>query len=181
MADAFCRVLLLFLLPPLSDTRPWSSLAMPASGVCAHLVNFGRAASASGDSSRLACGLELRRIASRSSTRRRQRNRSSLQSPRRIAARSSLPQRSSCSSQTVEGTWCSGITSASHAEGPGFNPQCVHLLRRALTFSLRARDHAKPTHAHMQARKQQLIGITHESARVGLILPAGFEPATYGS
>ena len=24
------------------------------------------------------------------------------------------------------GTWCSGITSASHAEGPGFNPQCVH-------------------------------------------------------
>ena len=26
----------------------------------------------------------------------------------------------------TEGTWCSGITSASHAEGPGFNPQCVH-------------------------------------------------------
>ena len=25
------------------------------------------------------------------------------------------------------GTWCSGITSASHAEGPGFNPQCVQL------------------------------------------------------
>jgi hypothetical protein len=24
------------------------------------------------------------------------------------------------------GTWCSGITSALHAEGPGFNPQCVH-------------------------------------------------------
>ena len=24
------------------------------------------------------------------------------------------------------GAWCSGITSASHAEGPGFNPQCVH-------------------------------------------------------
>ena len=24
------------------------------------------------------------------------------------------------------GTWCSGITSASHAEGPGFSPQCVH-------------------------------------------------------
>ena len=23
------------------------------------------------------------------------------------------------------GTWCSGITSASHAEGPGLNPQCV--------------------------------------------------------
>ena len=24
------------------------------------------------------------------------------------------------------GTWCSGITSAQHAGGPGFNPQCVH-------------------------------------------------------
>ena len=26
------------------------------------------------------------------------------------------------------GTWCSGITSASHAEGPGFNPQCVQFV-----------------------------------------------------
>ena len=26
------------------------------------------------------------------------------------------------------GTWCSGITSASHAEGPGFKSQCVHLF-----------------------------------------------------
>ena len=29
----------------------------------------------------------------------------------------------------VKGTWCSGITSASHAEGPGFKSQCVHLSR----------------------------------------------------
>ena len=28
--------------------------------------------------------------------------------------------------QQSTGTWCSGITSASHAEGSGFNPQCVH-------------------------------------------------------
>ena len=28
----------------------------------------------------------------------------------------------------AEGTWCSGITSASHAEDPGFNPQCVHIF-----------------------------------------------------
>ena len=28
------------------------------------------------------------------------------------------------------GTWCSGITSASHAEGPGFKSQCVHVLNR---------------------------------------------------
>ena len=27
----------------------------------------------------------------------------------------------------AKGTWCSGITSASHAEGPGFKSQCVHL------------------------------------------------------
>ena len=26
----------------------------------------------------------------------------------------------------ASGTWCSGITSASHAEGPGFKSQCVH-------------------------------------------------------
>ena len=26
------------------------------------------------------------------------------------------------------GTWCSGITSASHAEGPGFKSQCVHFI-----------------------------------------------------
>ena len=26
------------------------------------------------------------------------------------------------------GTWCSGFTSASHTEGPGFNPQCVHAM-----------------------------------------------------
>ena len=31
-------------------------------------------------------------------------------------------------SQLSLGTWCSGITSASHAEGPGFNPQCVHFM-----------------------------------------------------
>ena len=26
------------------------------------------------------------------------------------------------------GTWCSGVTSASHAEGPGFKSQCVHFV-----------------------------------------------------
>ena len=28
----------------------------------------------------------------------------------------------------AQGTWCSGITSASHADGPGFKSQCVHLI-----------------------------------------------------
>ena len=27
------------------------------------------------------------------------------------------------------GTWCSGITPAQHAGGPGFNPQCVHFCQ----------------------------------------------------
>ena len=29
-------------------------------------------------------------------------------------------------------TWCSGITSALHAEGPGFNSQCVQFFMRAI-------------------------------------------------
>ena len=37
-------------------------------------------------------------------------------------------QRVSSSIFSLKGTWCSGITSASHAEGPGFNPQCVHAM-----------------------------------------------------
>ena len=28
----------------------------------------------------------------------------------------------------AKGTWCSGITPAQHAGGPGFNPQRVHVL-----------------------------------------------------
>ena len=37
------------------------------------------------------------------------------------------------------GTWCNGITSASHAEGPGFKSQCdhfSHLLGNADKYSL---------------------------------------------
>ena len=30
------------------------------------------------------------------------------------------------------GTWCSGITPAQHAGGPGFNPQCVQFLSQQL-------------------------------------------------
>ena len=35
----------------------------------------------------------------------------------------------------LKGTWCSGITSASHAEGPGLNPQCVHSIASVLEWS----------------------------------------------
>ena len=33
------------------------------------------------------------------------------------------------------GTWCSGITSTSHAEGPGFKSQCVHFEESNWPFS----------------------------------------------
>ena len=38
------------------------------------------------------------------------------------------PARSNLSEGTFysKGTWCSGITPAQHAGGPGLNPQCVH-------------------------------------------------------
>ena len=35
------------------------------------------------------------------------------------------------------GAWCSGITSASHAEGPGFKSQCAHFVRRLSQISAR--------------------------------------------
>ena len=34
------------------------------------------------------------------------------------------------------GTWCSGITSASHAEGPGLKTQCVHAMRNGAEQTL---------------------------------------------
>ena len=33
------------------------------------------------------------------------------------------------------GTWCSGITPAQHAGGPGFNPQCVQFLSATMAIS----------------------------------------------
>ena len=33
--------------------------------------------------------------------------------------------------QWLRGTWCSGVTSASHAEGLGLSPQCVHAQHAA--------------------------------------------------
>ena len=37
--------------------------------------------------------------------------------------------------QESSGTWCSGITSASHAEGPGFKSQCVHDVWQRCAFT----------------------------------------------
>ena len=48
-------------------------------------------------------------------------------------------QNKSCAAKTLWGTWCSGITSAPHAEGPGFKSQCVHVSRM-----LQRRPQAQP-------------------------------------
>ncbi len=37
-----------------------------------------------------------------------------------------LTRKRACLTPCPEGTWCSGITPAQHAGGPGFNPRCVH-------------------------------------------------------
>ena len=42
--------------------------------------------------------------------------------------------------QWRRGTWCSGITSASHAEGPGLNPQCVHAQHTARSLVATSTD-----------------------------------------
>ena len=53
------------------------------------------------------------------------------------------------------GTWCSGITSASHAEGPGFKSQCVQsnlefcvlaIARRRQLLEIVARGNANQKH-----------------------------------
>ena len=41
---------------------------------------------------------------------------------------------------SLRGTWCSGITSASHAEGPGLNPQCDQDDRQSRSKARNLRD-----------------------------------------
>ena len=51
--------------------------------------------------------------------------------------------------QWLRGTWCSGITSASHAEDPGLNPQCVH-AQHAACFVAGERLLSSSCHLHRQ-------------------------------
>ena len=39
-----------------------------------------------------------------------------------------------CNTSDIRGSWCSGITPAQHAGGPGFNPRTVHALLFILYF-----------------------------------------------
>ncbi len=63
---------------------------------------------------------------------------------------------------TTRAQWCSGITSALHAEGPGFNPQCVHIpqpqARPAVKSTrLRPARARKASHCLNNARKDQIV------------------------
>ena len=76
------------------------------------------------------------------------------------------------STSILKGTWCSGITFASHAEGPGFKSQCVHIghraknllgcfrLPREFDFGARARFGA-----FRIMRLQRAVATCHSSAR----------------
>ena len=57
--------------------------------------------------------------------------------------------------KNFKGTWCSGITPAQHAGGPGFNPQCVHREFRAASArdsARRSRDLADRCTRHLARR-----------------------------
>ena len=60
------------------------------------------------------------------------------------------------------GTWCSGITSASHAEGPGFKSQCVHLTKRRPTERQTHRNDQRcnQCHAHIHSMSLGMVPIS---------------------
>ncbi len=73
------------------------------------------------------------------------------------------------------GTWCSGITSALHAEGPGFNPQCVHNCctpGMCVCFSLR-QPQARPAVRSIRLRPARARKASHclNNAREDQIFP----------
>ena len=55
----------------------------------------------------------------------------------RTARETTKPSRAQKRLQQTTGTWCSGITPAQHAGGPGFNPQCVHMWQPRSTVPTR--------------------------------------------
>ena len=68
----------------------------------------------------------------------------------------------------VKGTWCSGITPAQHAGGPGFNPQRVHLgslRRRGQEREIKWSQAARP--AIMAPRHLAPQGCQREHGRPG--------------
>ena len=66
----------------------------------------------------------------------------------------------------VKGTCCSGITSASHAEGPGLNPQCFHTTFDFLLCG---------------CSLVCMLELFRKFDRRWMMTPAGLEPAIPGS
>ena len=56
--------------------------------------------------------------------------------PFRGAHRSIVAQHNVSRNTLSTGTWCSGITPAQNAGGPGFNPQCVHIYHCRVRMTL---------------------------------------------
>ena len=73
-----------------------------------------------------------------------ERRRAALGRRRPRAAQGRRPQKTPKTS-TQRGTWCSGITPAQHAGGPGFNLQCVHHVLKKNEFSREAFPKNKPS------------------------------------
>ena len=74
------------------------------------------------------------------------------------------------------GTWCSGITSASHAEGPGFKSQCVHFsccVRLAPSRSLRPRTKHTTASTCWQIRCSIVVSISACHAEDPGSIPGG--------
>ena len=103
-----------------------------------------------------------------------------------------------CVPLLLKGTWCSGITSASHAEGPGFKSQCVHFLMRANVptqkrYCFDAKRKSDPGRTRTcnrcfvsqpkrigRARTNALSTWPQGQAHARKATPAGFEPAYVG-
>ena len=76
----------------------------------------------------------------------------------------------------ASGTWCSGITSASHAEGPGFKSQCVHFsccVRLAPSRFLRRRTKHTTASTCWQIRCSIVVSISACHAEDPGSIPGG--------
>ena len=74
----------------------------------------------------------------------------------------------------IKGTWCSGITSASHAEGPGFKSQCVHFAQIASTFKPYATEQQSSASAGNRTRVTSMATM-YSTTRPLMLLTYGNE------
>ena len=67
----------------------------------------------------------------------------------------------------AKGTWCSGITSASHADGPGFKSQCVHSLLHRIPPP--PTPHPPPNKTWLALGRHPRVGAENESKQVSQV------------